>query len=99
MDPNSALTSILNGHMMYDHAEALQDWLCGRGFAPEVQLLPVDCHEFFAAYRDRYHLNERGGMKVKANCMGLYAQAVEKDDSWHLVASWRELMKLEDSVY
>lgn len=47
MDPNVALQSLLCGHMVFDHTEALEGWLRGRGFEPNI-CRPVDVHPFFA---------------------------------------------------
>lgn len=45
MDPNAAFESILRGHMMADHVEALHDWIKSGGFLPAPQLRPVDVPE------------------------------------------------------
>jgi len=42
MDPNAALESILRGHMMLEHVEALRDWIRGGGFEPAATWRPVD---------------------------------------------------------
>lgn len=51
MDPTAALESILHGHMVLDHVEALRDWLRGGGFAPEPRFIPVDCDPMFGRFR------------------------------------------------
>ncbi len=48
MDPNAALESILRGHMMQEHLEALREWIGIGGFVPEPIYLPVDCAPCFS---------------------------------------------------
>lgn len=49
MDPNAALESILRGHMMAEHVDALAEWMRTGGFAATGRI-PVDCHEAFAGW-------------------------------------------------
>jgi hypothetical protein len=88
MDPNTALTSILSGHMIADHVEALRDWLSADGFAPLV-CMPSDCHEAFADW-------PRFPAMVRANHHGLECAV---DGITTLVMPWRAVMALEDSEY
>lgn len=96
MDPNAAFESILHGHMVADHVEALEGWLLGGGFEPAEVLMPVDKHPFFAAHCERTHGDAAGhGIRVKANSTGIWTFNVGADD-WYLVARWSWLAKLED---
>lgn len=82
MDPNAALNSILRGHMIADHAEALRDWLRAGGFEPEPIWLPAATTPEF----DNAFAHE---CDIVATFQGL-----EQNDE--LVFSWRELMQMSD---
>lgn len=100
MDPTQALTSILCGHMVADHVEALTEWLSDGGFEPSHLLMPADKHEFFAAHCERVYGNSRGyAVDVKANNVGIWTQggSERQKDDWNLVGRWNEISKLDDS--
>lgn len=82
MDPNAALNSILHGHLIADHAEALHDWLRGDGFSPDPVLLPVDCDPRFS---DMFTNTD----DISATTQGL-------EQNGELIFSWRELENLAD---
>lgn len=94
MDPNEALTSILCGHMISDHCDALRDWFLRGGFEPEV-LMPCDKHLFFAAHCERQYGNH-DERRVKANGIGIWTYSAAEDD-WHLVGRWGVIEQLPDT--
>lgn len=81
MDPNTAFESILRGHMMTDHVEALHDWIEGGGFLPEPQLRPVDAPPCLAFLPFNVDLR-----------MDRYGLCIAK--SGKLEVSWRELGRM-----
>jgi hypothetical protein len=83
MDPNTALGSILCGHMMQEHLEALKDWLQGGGFEPEPIWLPVDCAPCFS------DLPHETDLTIGVN--GLF------DTEGNCYFSWRELEKFAEN--
>lgn len=93
MDPMSALISILCGHEVADHADALRGWLASGGFEPVV-ISPADISESFA-----WHLEAQYGnhdpREFKANRAGIWSRDEVRDD-WWLAASWSQVEKLED---
>jgi hypothetical protein len=89
MDPIAALNSILCGHEVADHADALRDWLSSGGFQPEC-ILSIDCDAYFARHcSERYGNNDP--RRMKANGRGVWSYDEARDD-WWLVASWSQLI-------
>jgi hypothetical protein len=88
MDPNAALESILRGHMIYDHVDALRGWLASRGFEPEPTLMPVDCHEAFGEWSKDHD--------VTADSHGIHGALVSGES---VTLEWHELSELENSEY
>jgi hypothetical protein len=88
MDPNTALHSILCGHLIADHVEALRDWMRDGGFAPRATCMPVDCHVAFSDWCKDTDVvadqNGIGGMDLKRR---------------HMFMPWAEVLKLHDSEY
>ena len=87
MDPNTALESILHGHMMLDHCEALRDWLLRGGFRPAPVWRPVDVAPFFAGLPFEQDLTAdlRGLVLVEGDVVlftwdELLAAAAEEDE-------------------
>ena len=89
MDPNAALQSILSGHMIADHAEALRDWLRNGGFEPSIAL-PVDCHPAFAAL-------PRFPAMVRADARGVFA-IVDPERECVSIA-WQDVLALAASEF
>jgi hypothetical protein len=86
MDPNTALHSILCGHLIADHVEVLRDWLSADGFEPLV-CMPADCHEAFSDW-------PAFPAMVRANYLGLECAV---DGITTLTMPWREVLTLTDS--
>jgi hypothetical protein len=93
MDPTTALQSILCGHMIHDHAEALRDWLASGGFEPTVSI-SVDCHEAFGAW-------PKFPAQVTADRWGIWLRREPDTDFSAPVVSmaWDDVLKLQDSEY
>lgn len=82
MDPTAALESILCGHMMFDHVEALRDWMRGGGFAPEARFIPVDCHEHFGAFPKDVDISaDAGGLTIGGQRWFRWSEIIELEDS------------------
>lgn len=86
MDPNTALQSILHGHMIADHVEALRDWLRGGGFAPRPTRMPVDCHVLFGTWHK--------DVDVIADGSGIGGVDLKRR---HVFMPWSEVLKLHNS--
>lgn len=102
MDPTQALASILCGHMVADHVEALTEWLASGGFDAAILPMPADKHEFFAAHCERQYGDAAGlCIEVKADKRGIWTQGAseQQEDDWNLVGRWFEISKLDDSEY
>lgn len=97
MDPNAALQSILSGHLIADHAEALRDWLRSGGFPPQIAL-PADCHPAFSSWPKwpaRVTADYYTGLSVSTSerVAGLVVETV------HHTMRWEDVLKLEESEY
>jgi hypothetical protein len=94
MDPNAALTAILRGHLIAQHADALQAWLACGGFCPDAQRMPDHPHTLFAEHCERTYGCRRGvAVAVKANETGIWTQgaADRAVGNWWLCADWDRL--------
>lgn len=98
MDPNAALDSILRGHMIADHVEALREWLSRGGFAPTGSV-PVDCHEAFGAWPKwpaRVEADYYTGLSVHTSRRTAGGLTVE---DVHATMRWEDVLKLDDSEF
>lgn len=87
MDPNAALENILHGHMIADHAEALEDWLAKGGFAPNERALEASrypLHQNLAGFVYAHCARHYPGVdhymiQVRANRFGLWTSGPNLD--------------------
>lgn len=89
MDPVACLNSILCGHEVHEHIQALREWLARGGFEPEC-LLSVDCDPLFAHHCSRQYGNN-DPRDFKATSWGVWSRDYWNDD-WQLVADWSQLL-------
>jgi len=91
MDPTAALESILRGHMMLDHVEALRDWLRSGGFWPACVRRPANCAPCLT--------DLPFDTDITADSQGLLVIAPDPqtgEQYCRLVYSWRELLILAE---
>jgi hypothetical protein len=101
MDPNAAFDSILHGHMVADHVEALTEWLASGGFRPRELIMPVDCHPYFSDHVLRLHgqwlrVPKPPLVYAKADRYGVWTQVQDGDD-WWCAGTWAQIAALDDS--
>lgn len=106
MDPNAALENILRGHMIADHAEALEGWLERGGFAPTIQPLtkskyPLEVPIFVQGHCARHYPGiEHCKIHVRANRFGLWTSGpdprTDKVTPWISLATFAELKRMSE---
>lgn len=97
MDPNTALDNIIRGHLIADHAAALQEWLMRDGFVPATRALPdgVDCAQFVVEHCTRHYFHVLyADVSVRANRDGLWTMS--PGGQWISLAIWADLRRLQD---
>lgn len=105
MDPNRALENILRGHMIADHAEALEGWLERGGFTPAMHQLtpskfPLDVPSFIHAHCARHYPGtDYHKIHVRANRFGLWTSGpdrhADKVTPWVSLATFAELKRMK----
>lgn len=95
MDPNTAFENILTGFAIFDHAEALSEWLAKDGFAPTERALPETCAPFVREHIARHYPDlDHSAIRVRADRAGLWTAPLA--GQWLSLAIWPDLLKMQD---
>lgn len=91
MDAVFALTSVLSGHLVSEHVEALREWLAKGGDEPVVAM-PVDKTAAWALRCQNYCGDAAGAdIEATASMTGIWFRHPTLSREWRLVVRWAEL--------